>query len=240
VVASVVTAAVLVSFAFGRNVPLAAATSIVTGAAWLAAVTSFNVSAQIALPDWVRARGLAVYNAGFFGALAAGSALWGQVATVLGTPAALAVAAGGALVTSLLGARVPLLSGGELDHTPSAHWTQPVTGNEVTGDRGPVMVSIEYRIDPRRAAEFLAALAELGVARRRNGAYGWGVYNDAEHADRVVEVFHEDSWLEHLRHHERVSVSDREIQARVLAFHLDAAPPRTAHLLAAGTSAVGR
>jgi MFS family permease len=238
VAAATVTALMLLSFGFVRIVPLAAATSVVTGAAWIAAVTSFNVSAQMALPDWVRARGLAVFNAGFSGALALGSVLWGQVATLVGTPTALAAAAGGALVAALLGARVPLLAGSELDHTPSSHWPQPVTSQDVTGDRGPVLVLIEYRIEPRRAADFLSAVAELGVARRRNGAYGWGAYNDAERPDRVVEAFYEDSWLEHLRHHERVSVADREIQERVLAFHVDAAPPRLSHFLATAAEAV--
>ena len=229
--ASVVTALMLLSFAFVHIVPLAVVTCVVTGASWIAAVTGFNVSAQMALPDWVRARGLAFYSAGFSGALALGSVLWGQVAAVVGTPTALAVAAGGALVAALFGARVPLLAGGELDHTPSSHWPQPVTSMDVAGHRGPVLVLIEYHIEERRAADFLSAIAELGAARRRNGAYGWGAYADAERPDRGVEVFYEDSWLGHLRHHERMSVADREIQQRVLAFHLGASPPSVSHFL---------
>jgi MFS family permease len=233
VVASLVTALVLLSFAFVRNVPLVAATSFVAGVAWLSAVTSFNVSAQMAMPEWVRARGLALYNAGFFGALALGSAVWGQTATLVGIPGALALAAAGITIAGLLAARVPLLAGGEADLTPSAHWPRPAVGAEVEHARGPVMVSIEYFIEPARAAVFMAALDVLAVARRRNGAYGWAAYRDAEHPERFVEVFFEESWLDHLRHHERVSVADRAVQERVLEFHREPAPPRVAHLLAA-------
>jgi predicted MFS family arabinose efflux permease len=232
VAASLVTAAVLITFAFARSVPLVAATAVVAGAAWITAVSSFNVSAQMSLPDWVRARGLAVFSAGFFGALALGSAVWGQTAALIGIPAALAAAGGGVLLAALATARVPLVAGGELDLMPSAHWPQPA-GSSVEHERGPVMVSIQYCIEPQRAAEFLAVLGELGGARRRNGAYGWGVYRDAEQPGRYVEVFFEESWLGHLRHHERVTVADRDVQARVLALHRGAEPPLVEHLVAA-------
>ena len=41
-----------------------------------------------------------------------------------------------------------------------------------------------------------------------------------------------DSWLDHLRQHERVTVEDRRIQELVRAFHRGAGPPRVTHLIA--------
>jgi hypothetical protein len=59
---------------------------------------SLNVSAQVALPEWVRGRGLAMFVTVFFGALSLGSAIWGQIAGMVGLPAAHFMAAAGALV----------------------------------------------------------------------------------------------------------------------------------------------
>jgi hypothetical protein len=64
------------------------------------------------------------------------------------------------------------------------------------------------------------------------------VFRDAAEPDRLLEYFLEESWLEHLRHHARVTQSDREIQARVQGFHTAATPPRVTHFVAADGSAV--
>jgi hypothetical protein len=50
-----------------------------------------------------------------------------------------------------------------------------VLAYEVEEDRGPVMVTVEYRIDPKDRVPFLAAIDKLGRERRRDGAYAWGV-----------------------------------------------------------------
>ena len=53
---------------------------------WIAVLSSLNVSAQVALPEWVRGRGLAMFVTVFFGAMTLGSAVWGQVAGIVGLP----------------------------------------------------------------------------------------------------------------------------------------------------------
>src|SRR3546814_18255285 len=55
--------------------------AVLCGLGWITVLTSLIVSAQTALPNWVRARGLAITMMVFFGCMAAGSAIWGQVAT---------------------------------------------------------------------------------------------------------------------------------------------------------------
>ena len=129
-------------------------------------------------------------------------------------------------------ARVPLQGGGELDLTPAAHWPQPVVTGSIEQDRGPILVTVEYRIDPRRTTDFLAALEPLAQARKRDGAFAWGVFRDAAEPDRFLEYFFEEIWAEHLRHHARVTESDREVQARVQEFHKEPEPPRVTHYLA--------
>ena len=216
-------------------VPAAAvAAAFFGGVGWIAVLTSLNVSAQTALPNWVRARGLAIFMMVFFGSMAAGSTLWGQVATMASVDVALLIAAAGVLVAIPLTWRARLGQGEDLDLSPSSYWPAPAVDADVdaAADRGPVMVTIEYEIDPREEAPFLTAIHEMSGERYRDGAYQWGVYQDAENPARWTEWFLISSWAEHLRQHERTTVHDKDIQEALKAFHIGPESPRVRHLLA--------
>jgi MFS family permease len=228
------TAVTLVLFGVARDAATALLASVIAGVSWIAVLSSLNVSAQVALPEWVRARGLAMFVTVFFGALTLGSAIWGQVAGLAGLPAAHFLAAAGALVAIPLTWRWKLQTGAGLDLTPSMHWPEPVVAGEIEQDRGPVLVTVEYRIDPKDREPFLAALEKLAQERRRDGAYAWGVFEDAAERGRMVETFLVESWLEHLRQHERVTQADRLLQDTVHRFHKDG-EPKVTHLIAAQT-----
>ena len=91
---------------------------------------------------------------------------------------------------------------------------------------------MEYQIDPRNREAFLEALAKVGHARRRDGAYAWGAFEDAAQEGRMVETFLVESWLEHLRQHERVTNADRVLEAAARRFDA-AGAPKVTHLIAA-------
>ncbi len=205
---------------------------LLAGLAWISVMSSLNVSAQLALPAWVRSRGLAVSLAVFFGSMTAGSILWGFLAGVIGTPGALLLAAAGALAGILASRSWHLLGDGTLDLSPSGHWPAPVIDEAVVADRGPVLITVEYEIDPPDAAAFAVAIDALSHARRREGAFFWQVFTDAENPRRRVEAFMLESWLAHLRQHERVTVEDRQVQEQVRALHRGGGPPRVTHLVA--------
>jgi quinol monooxygenase YgiN len=112
------------------------------------------------------------------------------------------------------------------------HWPAPITAQEIGHERGPVLVTVEYRIRPRDRAEFLQAIAKVEPERRRDGAYAWGVFEDTAEEGRIVETFLVESWMEHLRQHERVTQADRLIEDAVQRFNLSGAPKVT-HLIAA-------
>jgi MFS family permease len=200
------------------------------GLSWITVLTTLNVTAQSILPNWVRGRGMALYLTVFFGAMTAGSMVWGQVAQLTSTQASLAIAAGLGAGAAFLAALLPLPKGDD-DLTPSGHWPQP-PASPAAGDAGPVMVLIEYRVPAQNAGAFDAAIQALGITRRRDGAFAWGVYRDTETTDRILEWFLVESWTEHMRQHERVSQADRALQDAVRALHDDADPPRVSHLLA--------
>lgn len=218
--------------AVGPHPSIAVVVCLLAGMSWITVLTSLNVSAQVALPDWVRARGLAIFVTFFFGSMSLGSLFWGQVASMYGVTVALLGASVGALVTIPFTWRFKLQTGARMDLTPSMHWPEPVVSREPECDQGPVMVTLEYRIDPVNRADFLAEAQELRWQRQRDGAYEWGIFEDAAEPGKFLECFFVASWLEHLRQHHRVTRSDQALQESLLRFQVDSTPPVVSHFIA--------
>ena len=222
----------MVLYGLAREPATALLASLIAGASWIAALATLSISTQVALPDWVRGRGLALYTTVFFGCLTLGSAAWGEIAVLVGLPLAHFLAAGGAVAAIALTWPWKLQTGAGIDLTPSMHWPAPITTQDIAQDRGPVLVTVEYRIRPQDREAFLEAMAKLEHERRRDGAYRWGIFEDAAEAGRIVETFLVESWMEHLRQHERVTNADRVLQEAIQRFHL-AGEPKVTHLIAA-------
>ena len=224
------TAVALVLFGVAKDAATGLLASVIAGASWIIALASLNVSAQVALPEWVRGRGLSLYMTVMFGALTLGSIMWGQVASRVGLPLAHFLAAAGMLAAIPLTWRWKLQTGAQLDLTPSLHWPVPMVSHEIENDRGPVLVSVEDLIDPKDRDAFLAAVGRLAHERRRDGAYTWSVFEDVTDESRFVETFMVGSWLDHLRQHQRVTNADRVSQDEASRFHT-AGVPKVAHLI---------
>ena len=234
-VGTIGTAVALILFGLAHDLTIALVASLLAGMTWIAVLANLNVSAQVALPDWVRGRGLALFVTVFFGALTLGSAAWGQVAQSVGLPVTHFAAAAGALIAMVGTWRWKLQTGAGPDLASSTHWPAPVTSRERGNDEGPVFITVEYRIDPSERNAFLVALDRLAEARRRDGAYGWGIFEDTADEGKYVETFYADSWLEHLRQHERVTQAARIAQEVVGQFHRDGSP-KVAHFVAPARS----
>lgn len=225
-------AACILAIALLRWVPLLYAIALLAGFAWIAVLSSLQIAAQTAVPAWVRARALSLYIVVFSGGMAAGSLGWGWLAQTFGTPRALLAAGLGTAVAALVGARFRLGEAAHVNVTPSGHWPQPVVGPDLHDDRGPVLVTIEYRIDPAQRATFLQRMQPLGRARRRNGALQWGVAEDSTQPGMYLEYFVDASWREHLRQHERVTEDERALQDALLETLADPAQrPRVRHFI---------
>jgi len=213
-----------------QSVALLAFAMLMTGVAWISILSALQVSAQLTLPPWVRARGLAAFVMIFMGGMALGSILWGQVATLISIPAALTAAAVGMVLAIPVTWRLKLGVHQVLDFTPTMDWPMPVLAEAPEPDV-PVMVTIIYRIQPDKRAEFVGAMQQVREMRRRNGAYFWQMFHDSEDPTRFVETFMDESWMEHLRQHERASVSDRDIQRRAKQYLLPGTDTRSSHWL---------
>ena len=214
----------LILFGLAQEPITAICACLLGGASWTVVLTKLYVSAQIALPDWARGRGLAVFLTFIFGATTVGSAVWGELSAMGGLPIAYFAAAAGVALGVPLTWRWKLQTGVGVDFSPAVHWRAPTVARKVDNNQGPVLAVVEYRVDTGNRAEFLGAIDELGHARRRDGAYAWGVYEDVADVGRFVETFTVDSWLELLHQRERATNADETLVNRIR--HLLAEPPR--------------
>jgi MFS family permease len=192
--------------------------------AWISTANTLATAAQLALPNWVRARGMSIYQMALMGGTAFGALLFGQIASLSSVPEALLVASALALVLRLLTHRVSV-EGEDVDFSPAAPRAAPEVAIEIGADEGPVMVTVEYLIDPARGAEFSAVMQLTRAARLRQGALSWGLFRDTAVPGRYVEYFVDETWVEHLRRLERFTAADAGLRARRMAFHIDAGPP---------------
>ncbi|HLX80737.1 MAG TPA: MFS transporter [Burkholderiales bacterium] len=202
------------------------------GGAWVATFNTLSITAQMSLPDWVRARGTAVFLASGMVGATAGAFVWGQVASMASIERAMEISACGSLIAlALVLRRYRLGSLRESDLTPAQVTPEFAAGATIEGDQGPVMVTIEYQIDPARAGEFSKVMAASRRWRLRHGALHWGMYRDVLDPGRYIEHFLVDSWLDRLRQIERLTAEDMALRDRKNAFHLGAEPPVMRHLL---------
>ncbi|MEV4641423.1 MFS transporter [Actinoplanes sp. NPDC049548] len=202
------------------------------GVAWVMVLSSVNAAMQLFLPNWVRARGLAVYQMVFAGAQAAGALAWGALSDAYGlVPAHLAAAA-------LMGAGVvtlrwwPMRDTTGLNREPAVFWPEPHLELDPDDHDGPVLVTVSYPVSAEHEQAFVDAMEAVRRSRLRTGAVRWGLFRDGEERGRFVEAYLVPSWDEHRRQHAgRLTGSDREAEERAQA--LTDGPPLVSHLLSA-------
>ncbi|RZA15066.1 MAG: arabinose ABC transporter permease, partial [Lysobacteraceae bacterium] len=225
VLAGATTQAVATSImAFSPHLLIALPVMFCAGAAWITTANSMTVTAQMTLPDWVRARGMSMYQMAIMGASALGAAIWGQVATHSSVRASLLAAAISGVMTMLLAQRLMPTRGGDTqDLTPARSLIGPTLPR--TAAPGRVVVQVEYRIDPAHADAFRVVMQDSRRARLSQGALDWVLLHDMSEPGRFVEQIVDVSWTEHLRRFDRFTAADVALRDRRLAFHVLETPP---------------
>jgi MFS family permease len=231
-VGTLVQAALAVLIVYVPELWLALPAMALVGMAWISVANSLTISAQMALPDWVRARGMSIYQMALMGGAAAGSLLWGWVADWTSVATSVACASVFGVVVLVALRRLTIEGGADPDFSPVplANTIEPSVG--VEPEDGPVMVTVEYLIDPARAAEFAEVMQRTRRARLRQGALSWGLFRDAAQPSRVIEYFLDENWVEHQRRLERFTAFDAGLRELRLAFHLGDEPPRVKRFVA--------
>ncbi len=229
---SIIQAIATAAVAFAPSVWITAPAMFVAGIAWILVANSVTISAQLALPDWVRARGMSIYQMAIMGAAALGAVIWGRIAEWTSVPMSLACAAASLLVVLVLTKGRRLEGAAEEDLTPTHPWNEPVPARPIDVHEGPVMVMIEYFVDPAQAGQFDTIMAETRSSRLRAGAVSWGLFEDIERPGRYVEYFACDTWADYLRRFDRFTAADKSLQDRRYAFHIAEGTPRVSRYVA--------
>lgn len=208
------------------------------GMAWVAVFASLSAGTQSSAPAWVRARAVAMNLVAVQASLAIGSAIWGAFASFASVAIALGISAGAAVVLLALARRVKVGMGTESDVTPGAQLPELAIAVEPEPEDGPVLIQVEYRVDPQQRPAFLRAIHDVEPTRRRNGAASWRVFRDLGEDGRFVERFIIDSWAEYVRLRVRMTRADRRIQENVEQFQRPGVPVRISRLIGVDPEAI--
>src|SRR5258708_6448448 len=201
------------------------------GACWVLTLSTFNATVQLSAPRWVVGRALALYQMATFGGMAGGSWTWGWLTLHFGTEQALLAAAGALVVGAALGIRSPLPPLAALNLDPLSRWREPQIAVDIEPRSGPIIVTVEYLIRDEDVFAFLGAMSERRRIRRRDGARQWTLLRDLVNPELWIERYESATWVEYIRHNQRVTQADAEIGDRLRALHYGAEPPVARRLI---------
>ena len=212
--------------------PLALLGTACTGMAWVSVHASLSAGLQSTAPGWVRARAVAVGLISVQASMAIGSIIWGAIATASGTHISLFVSAGVLALLHVFYRNVKVRMGSEADVTPGTSKLPTLTiADEPEPADGPVLIQIEYSVEPEHRAEFLRLIQKLEPLRRRNGATSWRVFRDLAEDGRFVERYILESWGEYVRLRSRTTMADRKYMDAVEAHQKADVPIRVSRLI---------
>lgn len=194
------------------------------GAAWMVLITLYNVAIQMSVPRWVMGRALATFQATVAAGLAMGAALWGAIGSQAGVGASLIIAGVAMIAWSMLGRLVPIPEPGDSSQESVPPKGTPDVALEISGNSGPVIVEMQYRISADRARQFYYLASEVQRMRGRNGAYGASLARDVGDPEIWIERAHFPTWNDYLRSRERPTQAERDLVDALTAMHCGKAP----------------
>jgi MFS family permease len=222
--ATIILAIALLLLATAPSIYTLALTLVALGNAWIFSFTSLILAAQIVVPNWVRARTLSLVMLVFGGSMGFGSLVWGLLSDNYSTHISLGLAACGLLITLLFSRRFAIAND-SVDVSTSTQWPMTIPEDSIEGDKGPVMVTIKYHVSDKNIDAFIALMDQMRVIRKRNGAYFWQLFHDANQHHIFSEIYMSESWLEVLRLRLRTTATELSIREQVMTLHEGENPP---------------
>lgn len=210
---------------------LAVAATLGAGMAWVCVFATLSAGTQSTAPSWVRARAVAMNLVSIQASLAVGSVVWGALASTAGARSALVGSVASMLLLHVTTRRIRVAMGSEADVTPGVQLPELTIGEPPMPEDGPVLIQVEYRIEPARRKAFLRAVQRAERIRRRNGAISWRIFRDVAEDGRIVERFIIQSWAEYVRLRTRMTVADRRTLDAIEAFQQQGVPIRVSRLI---------
>lgn len=212
------TAVALLLFGAAHQPVVGLVASFIAGVSWIIVLPTLVSLAQLALPDWIRGRGIALYSTIQFGAMAFGSVIWGQIGNAVGVSYTHYIAAITILFTLLLARRWKLHRDNDIDITPSKHWRDPDIAVPIENNDGPVLVSVKYIVKQENRDIYIKEMQKIKRQRIKTGAYYWDLFEDVEKPNVFIETFLVETWLDHLRQHERTIKQDLIVRDKIKSF----------------------
>lgn len=219
-----------VVFGLSRMPLLSAAALAVAGLCWVWALTTMNATVQLMAPRWVRGRAMSIYLLAVLGVQPFGAVVSGAIAEEIGSATTVALLTGMTLVLGLYAMRMDRLPvlGDVVEPTMPEDWTVPDHAADLAGS--PVLVQTTWHIDLHDAEQFFDAMREVRRHRLRTGAERWSIFRDADHPERITEIFQVHSWPDHLAQHQRLDQDAAEALRLARAFDQRGGPV-TRHLV---------
>jgi MFS family permease/quinol monooxygenase YgiN len=210
-VAMLAQAGVLIVLATTGSVAVAFVVLLAAGAASLAMISTVMTVLQVVLPAWIRGRGVAIYLLALQGSFAAGALVWGAVAeqTSLRTAlitAGIAMAVSAPLTTPLRLARLIDINSDFahlIDDAPAV--------TSVHDDDGPILLTVDWQIEPDKREDFIAAMRPVRKALKRQGALSFHLVENVERPGHMLESFTMATWSEYRRLPHRATMTDKAI-----------------------------
>lgn len=216
---SIVGGAMVVLVALSSSVVLTTVLLTIAGAVFMLYVALLNVAVQLSSPRWVTARAIACFQSTLTGGIAIGAWMWGHVTADWGLSTALIVSGIALILTPLIGLVLPMPRVSEHGVEMIGLVNEPEVALGVTARSGPIVIELDYRVDPQAARQFYATMLKIQLARLRNGAFDWSISRDIADPELWTERYHCPTWADYLRLRSRVTHSDRELQALADSFH---------------------
>jgi hypothetical protein len=214
------TAVALVVIGMSESLMLSCAAFAIIGACNILTIAMLNVSVQLSAPRWVTARALSLFSSAITAGVGIGAVGWGIVAANFGLSTAIIASGVAVLLTVPLGFLMPLEADQQdLDHSSVAIGSEPEVAMDLTLRSGPVVVEIDYDVDPDKARDFYAVMMKMQDMRKRIGAFDWSIARDIANPAIWTEHYHCPTWGDYLRMRDRYTQADFDVQALADSFN---------------------
>lgn len=218
-IVALIGAAALVLVGFSHNLLLTCIGLFIASGAGILMVSLLNITIQLSAPRWVMARTLSMYQTCTAGGIAIGSWLWGECAANYSVELSMMLSGAALAGTILIGFLWPVPKDIKDDIQPIETLNEPKVALDLSLQSGPIIVEIDYDVDPDNASAFYDAMLALQRIRLRNGGYGWSLSRDIENPTLWTERFHCPTWGDYLRMRSRYTHTDITVHNQVKTFN---------------------
>lgn len=209
----------LIAIGYSTSLWLTCACMFVSGGANIMMISLLNISVQTTAPRWVTARALSLFFSGLTGGIAFGAWMWGSIAGQLSVEEAMIASGGMMLLLPLVSFILPLPAApSQADVELVVLGNEPDVGMAITLRSGPVVIELDYDVEPDHAREFYEEMRKVQRTRMRNGGFDWSICRDIADPALWTERYHCPTWGDYLRMRDRYTQTDRDVQEAARAF----------------------